>query len=58
MSTFMSTHRMMSTFQVERMSTVAQILNFGQTPTQLFDKPHPARGPPTHPAAARIRARL
>jgi hypothetical protein len=28
---------------VERMSTIAQILNFGQTPTQLFDKPHPRR---------------
>ncbi|MGB1592906.1 MAG: hypothetical protein ACPIOQ_09145, partial [Promethearchaeia archaeon] len=28
---------------VQRMSTIAQILNFGQTPTQLFDKPHPPR---------------
>ncbi|EKX48834.1 hypothetical protein GUITHDRAFT_68501, partial [Guillardia theta CCMP2712] len=28
---------------VERMSTIAQILNFGQTPTQLFSKPHPRR---------------
>jgi len=31
------------TDDVERMSTIAQILNFGQTPTQLFDKPHPRR---------------
>ena len=30
---------------VERMSTIAQILNFGQTPTQLFDKPHLRREP-------------
>ena len=28
---------------VEKMSTIAQILNFGQTPTQLLLKPHPPR---------------
>ena len=28
---------------VEKMSTIAQILNFGQTPTQLLVKPHPPR---------------
>ncbi|KAJ1494501.1 BEACH domain-containing protein, partial [Baffinella frigidus] len=43
---------------VERMSTVAQILNFGQTPTQLFDKPHPPRGPASDAGAPRTRVRL
>lgn len=28
---------------VEKMATIAQINNFGQTPTQLFRKPHPQR---------------
>ena len=28
---------------VERRSIESQIINFGQTPNQLFDKPHPAR---------------
>ncbi len=31
---------------VEKMSTIAQILNFGQTPTQLLLKPHPPRDQP------------
>ena len=26
---------------IQRESTIAQINNFGQTPTQLFKKPHP-----------------
>jgi len=29
----------------ERESTIAQISNFGQTPTQIFKKPHPRRNP-------------
>lgn len=28
---------------VEKLATIAQINNFGQTPTQLFKKPHPPR---------------
>lgn len=31
---------------VERASVEDQIANFGQTPVQLFRKPHPKRGPP------------
>jgi len=31
---------------VERRSMEAQIINFGQTPAQLFEKPHPARKSP------------
>eukprot|EP01133_Synstelium_polycarpum_P015508 gene15508-18419_t len=30
---------------VEKAATIAQINNFGQTPKQLFDKPHPRRVP-------------
>jgi beige protein homolog 1 len=30
---------------VEKQSTIGIIHNFGQTPKQLFKKPHPARGP-------------
>jgi hypothetical protein len=38
---------------VERLSTVAQILNFGQTPPQLFQKPHPKRDPGVVPQPPR-----
>lgn len=30
---------------VEKTATIGIINNFGQTPRQLFKKPHPARGP-------------
>jgi hypothetical protein len=33
---------------VQKAATIAQINNFGQTPRQLFDKPHPKRVPPTY----------
>ncbi|KAI8092540.1 uncharacterized protein BX664DRAFT_259855 [Halteromyces radiatus] len=33
---------------VEKTATIGIINNFGQTPRQLFKKPHPARSPPTH----------
>jgi WD40 repeat protein len=32
---------------VQKAATIAQINNFGQTPRQLFDKPHPKRTAPT-----------
>eukprot|EP01113_Clastostelium_recurvatum_P033194 TRINITY_DN4361_c0_g1_i1.p1 TRINITY_DN4361_c0_g1~~TRINITY_DN4361_c0_g1_i1.p1 ORF type:complete len:3468 (+),score=1121.67 TRINITY_DN4361_c0_g1_i1:47-10450(+) len=34
---------------VQKAATLAQINNFGQTPKQLFDKPHPKRVPVTYP---------
>lgn len=34
-----------------RASTISQIKNFGQTPTQLFKKPHPKRQPITLPSS-------
>lgn len=33
------------TDEVHRTSCEAQIIHFGQTPSQLFDKPHPKREP-------------
>lgn len=42
---------------VERLSTVAQILNFGQTPPQLFQKPHPKRDPGVVPQPPRCQTR-
>jgi hypothetical protein len=33
------------TDETARNATIAQINNFGQTPTQLFKKPHPKRQP-------------
>ena len=35
---------------VDKMSTISAILNFGQTPTQLFQKPHPKREPVGSPS--------
>ncbi|KNC49528.1 WD repeat and FYVE domain-containing protein 3 [Thecamonas trahens ATCC 50062] len=29
--------------EIQRVATITQISNYGQTPTQLFSKPHPAR---------------
>ena len=31
--------------QLEREATIAQVVNFGQTPSQLFESPHPRRMP-------------
>jgi len=36
----------------ERMAVKTQIMEFGQTPKQLFDCPHPQRGLPTQTVSA------
>ena len=37
---------------VRRAAAEAHVMNFGQTPAQLFKKPHPKRNPPPSPAPA------
>jgi len=38
---------------IEKAATISQITNFGQTPKQLFNRPHPKKGP-RDPSSSRI----